>query len=248
MDTAAAPVSAQPEEIGSFGRLIRVIVNPRPTFESIVRRPSFVLPIVIGMIFFALIVTIFTQRGGWPSFFEKQDAKNSRVQQLPPEKQQELLNQQIKVAAPFGYVEAVILPILSAVIVAAIFFGLFNLTGSSKFGFAVALGIVAFAWTPWIIHGILGTVIVSLKDPTTIDLENLVASNPAAFLSDDAPKWLSALLGSIDLFAIWTMILLAIGFSATNPKKLSFAKSFSFVFAAWLFFVLVKVGMTSLFS
>ena len=245
---AAAPVSPEAQEIGSFARLFGVLVNPRPTFESIVRRPSFVLPIALGMVLFIAIVAIFTQRGGWQSFFEKQDARSSRFQQMPQEDQQKTLDAQLKFAPTFGYVEGVVLPILGSVIVATVFLGVFNLTGSSKFGFSVALGIVAYAWTPWIIHGLLSVLILFLKDPTTVDLENLVASNPGAFLSDDAPKWLATLLSSVDIFAIWTMILLAIGFSATNPKKLSFGKALSMVVVVWIFFVLVKVGISSLFS
>jgi hypothetical protein len=53
-----------------------------------------------------------------------------------------------------------------------------------------------------------------LKELATVDLQNPVASNPGAVLPDDTSKWLVALLSSVDIFAIWTMILLAIGFSA----------------------------------
>ncbi|HUO34039.1 MAG TPA: YIP1 family protein, partial [Candidatus Acidoferrum sp.] len=207
-----------------------------------------VLPIVLGSIVFISIVAIFTQRGGWPAFFERQNANSSRFQKLSPENQEKTLNGQLKIAPVFGYVEGVILPALAAVIVAAVLLGIFNLTNSTQTTFHIALGIVAFAWTPWLVHGLIGILILFLKDPSTVDLENLVASNPGAFLADDAPKWLSALLGSIDIFAIWTMILLAIGFSTTNPKKLTFGKALTMVVVVWIFFVLVKVGLTSLFS
>jgi hypothetical protein len=79
-------------------------------------------------------------------------------------------------------------------------------------------------------------------------LQNVVASNPGAFLPEGSAKWLAALLGSIDLFAIWTLILLAIGFSATNPKKLSFGKAAALAGAGWLIFILLKVGFTAAFA
>jgi hypothetical protein len=91
-------------------------------------------------------------------------------------------------------------------------------------------------------------VILFLKDASTVDLQNIVASNPGALLSDDAAKWLVSLLGSIDIFAIWTLVLLAIGYSATNPKKLSFGKAFVLVIIPWIFFIAIKVGLTAAFS
>lgn len=248
MASASAPVSPEPREVGSFARLIGVLVNPRPAFESIIRRPTWVVPIALGSVLFIAVVAIFSMRGGWPSFFQRQDANSSRFQQLSQQQQDDTLKTQVKIAPIFGCVEGVVLPILAAVVVAAVLLGIFNLSGSTSLGFNAALGIVAYAWTPWLIHGILGVVILLLKDPSTVDLQNLVASNPGALLSDDSPKWLSALLGSIDIFAIWTILLLAVGFSSANPKKLSFGKALSMIVAIWVVFVLAKVGLVSLFS
>jgi hypothetical protein len=248
MDTAAMPVPSNTPEMGSWARLVGALVNPRPTFESIVRRPTWVLPVALGMVLFLAVVAIFSQRGGWPAFFQRQDGNNSRFQKLSQEDQEKAYNAQLKFAPPFAYAEGVILPILVPVIVAAIFLGVFNLAGSTQMRFGVALGIVAFAWTPWLIHGLLSILILFLKDPATVDLQNLVASNPGVFLAEDSPKWLSVLLASVDIFAIWTMILLAIGFSATNPKKLSFGKSLSLVITVWVVFIALKVGLTALFS
>lgn len=248
MDTVTAPVASNPPEMGSWARLIGALVNPRPTFESIVRRPTWVLPVALGMLLFLTVVAVFTQRGGWPAFFQRQDAKSSQFQKLTQDQQDNAYEAQLKFAAPFAYVEGVILPILVPVIVAAVFLGVFNLTASAQMRFAVALGIVAFAWTPWLIHGLVSVLILFLKDPATVDLQNLVASNPGAFLGEDSPKWLSALLTSVDIFTIWTMFLLAIGFSATNPKKISFGKALSLVIVVWIVFIGLKVGLTALFS
>jgi hypothetical protein len=148
----------------------------------------------------------------------------------------------------FGYFEGVVIPPVAALLVAAVLLGIFNLSGATKTTFKVALAIVAFAWCPWLIHGLLSILIIFLKDPATVDLQNVVASNPGAFLPDGSAKWLTALLGSIDIFAIWTLILLGIGFSATNPKKLSVGKAMALAGAGWLVFILLKVGLTAAFA
>jgi hypothetical protein len=144
--------------------------------------------------------------------------------------------------------EGVVIPPIAATIVAAVLMLVFNLSGATKVDFPTSLAIVSYAWVPWLIHGILSILILFLKDPSTVDLQNIVASNPGAFLSDDAAKWLTALLGSFDIFAIWTLILLAVGYGVTNPKKLSFGKALVLAIIPWLFFIAIKVGLTAALS
>lgn len=232
----------------SFARIFGAIFSPKPTFASIVQHPTWVVPVILGCILFIAIVFAFTQRGGWQGFFQKQMADNSRVQQMTPQQRENLMEKQLKYGPIFAYVEGVVIPPVAALITAAVLLGIFNLSGATKTTFKVALGIVAFAWSPWMIHGLLSILIIFLKDPANIDLQNLVASNPGAFLPDGSAKWLASLLSSIDLFAIWTLILLAIGFSATNPKKLSFGKALALAGAGWLVFILLKVGFTAAFA
>jgi hypothetical protein len=57
-----------------------------------------------------------------------------------------------------------------------------------------------------------------------------------------------SLLGSLDLFSFWTMILMALGYSATSPKKISVGSAFFTVFACWALYVLCKVGLAAAFS
>ncbi|MGB6431556.1 MAG: YIP1 family protein [Candidatus Acidiferrales bacterium] len=240
------PVPEAPAEIGSIGRLVGAIVNPKPTFESIVRRPDWILPIILGCLIFMAVVAAFTYRGGWPSFFEKQAANNSRMEQMTPEARESLIEKQEKIAPAFGYIEGAVLPFLSVLVVSGVLLGAFTMTGGTKTTFKTSLGIAAYAGLPWVINGLLGVLVIFLKDPASVDLQNLVASNPGAFLASDAPKWLAALLTSIDIFAIWNIALIGLGFSVINPKKLSFGKAFGTVLVLWMFYVAVKVGAIAL--
>ncbi len=247
-NATGAPLPDAPAEVSSIGRIFGALFNPKPTFESIVRRPTWVLPIILGCVVFIGVVAAFSYRVGWQGFMEKQFANNSRVQSMTPEAQQALIEKQVKIAPIFGYVEGVIIPFTSALAVAGVLLGAFTVMGTTKTDFKTSLGIVAYAGTPWLIHGLLSIVIIFLKDPSTVDLQNVLTSNPAAFLSSDAPKWLAALLGSIDIFSFWNIALLGIGFSATNPKKLSFGSAFGTVLAIWSFFVVLKIAVIAAFS
>lgn len=248
MADAATPGPAPTTSDNSFSRIFGVLFSPKTTFESIVRRPTWIVPVILGCIFFITVVAIFTQRGGWPSFFEKQNANNSRMQSLSREDRERTEETQIKIAPKFAYFEGVVISPIAALIVAGVLMLVFNLSGATKVDFKTSLGIVSYAWVPWLVHGILSILILFLKDASTVDLQNIVASNPGAFLSDDAAKWLVALLSSFDIFAIWTLVLLAIGFGATNPKKLSFGKAFVLAIIPWIFFIAIKVGLAAAFS
>jgi Yip1 domain len=247
----ASPIlqSAQPpERDNSFGRLVGVIFSPKETFASIARRPTWVLPIVLLTVLTLCVIGAFGKRVGWRAFFEKQDASSSRFEQASPEQQRQSLEAQVKYGAPFVYVTAALTSLLGAAVVAAIFWGVFNGVMGAKFGFKSSMAIVAHSWVPGMLLALLGVVVIFLKDPSTIDLQNLVASNAGAFVSSDSAKWLTSLLTSLDLFAFWYMILMAIGYSAAAPKKLPFGTALVTIFVLWAIFVVCKVGFAAAFS
>lgn len=111
-----------------------------------------------------------------------------------------------------------------------------------------SLGVVSHALMPGFIAGLLGVVILFLADPSSVDLQNLVASNPGVLLSDNSPRWMVSLLGSFDIFSLWTMLLMAMGFHAASPKKISFGKALGVILFAWAFYVVLKVGVAAAFS
>jgi hypothetical protein len=132
-------------------------------------------------------------------------------------------------------------------VVAGVLLGAVNLLAGASLNFKSSLGIVSYAYMPGVLGGLLGILVLFLKDPSTIDLENLVASNFAALLTSDTSKWLIALAKSFDLFVFWILLLLAAGFSAANPKKISMGKALGVVVGLWLVFVIVRVGLAAIF-
>lgn len=248
MAEVALQAPEAPERVNSIGRIFGALFSPKATFESIARRPTWFLPLLVLTLLSLGVVGLFGHRGGWPSFFQRQIATNTRMQQMPPDQQQRVLEAQLKYGPPVVYAEIVIIFFVGAVIIAAIFMGIFNGLTGTKVRFKTSLGIVAHAWVPGLISGFLGVLVIALKDPSTVDLQNIVASNAGAFVSSDSARWLIALLGSFDLFSVWMMILLAIGYNAAAPKKLSFGTAFAWIFAVWFVYVLAKVGLTAAFS
>lgn len=236
------------ESGNSLTRVLGAIVSPKQTFQAIVRRPTWLVPVLLLAILSLASLALFGHRGGWPSYFERQVANNSRFEQMSAQQRQQTMQMQLKIGVPATYIVAPIAPLLAVLVVAAIFLGVFNGVAGTKLGFKTSMGIVAYAYSPGIISALLAILVIAMKDVTTIDLQNIVASSAGAFLPDSSPRWMASLFGSLDIFSFWYMILMAIGYSEADPKKLSFGKAFLWIFSFWLIYVVVKVGLTAAFS
>jgi len=245
MSDVAVQAPEVPERVNSFARIFGVLFSPKATFESIARRPTWLAPMIVLTVLPLIVIGLFGHRVGWRSFFEKQMQGNSRVQQMTPEQQEQALELQVKYGPPFVYVIGAVAPVTIALIIAAVLWGLFNGLAGTALKFKTSLGIVAYASSPGIIRGLLGILVLFLKDPATVDLQNLVASNATIFLSNDSAKWLLALTRSIDIFTFWPMILMAIGYHCAAPKKLSTGAAFAWIFVVYLVIVLATVGLTA---
>jgi Yip1 domain len=248
MSSSPTVAAEAPESTNAVGRMFGVLFSPQKTFQSIARRPTWLPPVILACLLALVVVALFSQRVGWRSYLEKQVANSSRFQQLSADQQEQTMEAQLKWTPRVAYVEVVIAPFAGALALAGIFLGVLNGLGGTRFNFKTSLGIVSYSWMPNVISGLLGIVVLLVKDPATIDLQNLVASNAGAFLADNSPKWLVAMLTPVDLFSFWVMVLLAIGYSTAAPKKLSFIKAFAWIFSLWVVYVLVRVGLTAAFS
>lgn len=180
---------------------------------------------------------------------EQSDRVQKQMENMTQEQRDQMLDTQVKWASKIGYISGVVGIFIAALVVAGVLLLGFMVIAGVRPTYKQALGIVAYAWVgPGIIGGLLGILILFLKDPSTVDLNSLVASNVGAFMPDDTAKWLKTLLGSIDIFAFWSMLLMAFGFNAVEPKKLSVGKAFGILFALFIVWTLIKTGMTAAFS
>ena len=234
-----------PEKVNPFARIVGVIFSPKATFQSIVRRPDWLVPIILLCIAECAVVGVYGQHVGWRSMLEKQLSNNEQFQQLKPDAQQERINTVMPWVSKIAYVEVIVGPFVAAFLFAGIFWLIFNMGAGAKIEYRMCLAIVSYSLVPTVLGSLLGVLIIFLKDPSTIDLQHLVASNAGALMSSDSPKALVAALRAVDLFLFWEMFLLAIGFGAAAPKKLSTGSAFAYIFGLWVFVVLCTAGITA---
>ena len=249
--TTAVPPAApeQPQaQMSGFARIIGVFFSPKKTFEDIVRKPSWVLPLLLSTILSVAVSVVINQRINWREFMSQQIEKSPRAAQLSADQKQQQIEGGAKITPIVTYTIGLLGPILGLLIIGLVMWGAYSLLGGASTNFTTSIAITAHAFLTGLISSPLLILILYLKDPSAIDLENPLASNIAAVLPDDAAKWLVALCKSFDVFSIWTLILLAIGFAATSPKKLKGSKPFAIAFGLWAAFVICRVGWAFAFS
>ena len=249
MATTPVPVpETQPATISPAGRVFGVLFSPKPTFEDIARKPSWLLPVVLSTILGLCVSISINQRINWREFMSQQIEKSPRAAQLSSDQKEQQIAGGAKIAPISTYVFGTIGPVLAALIVGLVMWGAYSLLGGISTNFGTAFGITAHAFMTSLVTSPLFILILYLKPYGTADLDNPVAANLAAFLPEDSAKWLVALCKSFDIFLFWTLILLAIGFAAVNPKKLKGAKSFTIAFTVWAVYVVLRVGWAFIFS
>lgn len=234
--------------VNHFGRIIGVFFSPGQTFADIARRPSWVIPVLVSTIVTFGAFAVMNKKVDWRDVSAKKIEESPRAANLSPEQKQQQIEMSAKVTPYILYATGLLIPILFAVIVGAVMLGAFNLLGGANTNYSTAMSIVAHANLVFVLSSILFVIILFLKPPGTLDIENPVATNVGAFMPDGTSKALLALGKSIDIFTIWLLVLVGIGFAATNPRKLKTGSAIGIAFTVWAVFVVCRVGWAFIFS
>jgi len=251
MATTPVPTVEPRAAISPLSRIVGVLFSPKATFEDIVRKPNWAPALVLLFLTGLLLNITLANRANWVEVSKEQISKSKfaarQIDQLDDAKKEQAFQRAATQAKITRYVRGVVgWPVL-LLFSGLIYFAAYRLIGGGRVTYALAFTVCAFAYLPMAVREILGAIVSVLKDPNAIDPENYLASNPAAFLGSDAPAWQMVPLLGLDLFTLWILFLIAIGFSAADPKKLPFWKSLGisvgvnvvliafFTMVAWIF-------------
>lgn len=236
---AAAPLPVEPKP-NPFARIIGMLVSPNGTFASIARRPDWVVPLLVIVLIGYVNTFLIMPRMDWDAIVAMQE---EQIRAKNPNMSQEQLEQMGRMTKAGGKVFGWVVPVLSViwyVIVAAVLLLAFRLLGGEG-TFGKAFSATLYAWMPLVVNGIIVTIVAVMRggliDPT--QMATLVKSNPAFLVDMKAQPVLFALLSSIDIFTIWTVALLIIGFAAMS--KVSKAKASAIVISLWVVCILIKL-------
>ena len=233
--TTPAP-GAEPKP-NPFQRIIGVLFSPDATFASIARRPDWVVPLALIVILSLANGILISSRIDFGAPAREAMAQNKNMTQ-------EQMDRAEKMSVGMGKVAKFIGPVI-AIIVLLIVAGALLLTVRLMGGegdFKQAFSVTCYAWIPNIIQAIVLTIIVLAKGSTAINpqtIPTIVRSNPAFLVDMKTQPMAFALLSSLDLFTIWVIVLLVIGFAYVG--RISKAKAAVAVVSLWAVTILFKL-------
>lgn len=231
-------------------RILNTFIAPSKTFTDLQRNSSWWGPwLLIAIVSLIFIYTIDRQIG-----FEqvskneiaKSASRSEQLDKLPADQKAA----QIRIATTFTRVFSYgspILVLIAFLITAAVLMGTFNLGMGASVPFKRAMAIVVYGSLPSIFGALLG--IISLiaarmsgsLDKDAFNINNAVATNPAYFMDPTSNKFVYGMASALDVFIIWNIVLMGIGFSCNSKVKRGTAIG---VVLAW--YLLWKVGTAAI--
>lgn len=250
----SAPLAAEQTEPGlSQGqRLINMFFAPRKTFEDLKRNSSWWVPWLVTGIFLAIFGVVAVQKIDMARFIQQQIDKSPsaqrRMEQLTPEQREKGIAMQAIGTKVVFYIYPVF-TLVGGLIIAAVLMAVFNFMLGAEVPFQRAMAVVFYAFVPLIISTILLTVsLLVSSDPNTIDLTNPMPTNPGFFLDPQGNKFIYAIASSLDIFSIWVVTLLGLGFAAASSnRKPTVSTGITTMFVVFAIFVLGRAAWRSLF-
>ena len=118
----------------AVGRVVGVFFSPKTTFEDIVRKPGWVLPVVLLTLFSIGVSFAINQRINWREFMAQQIEKSPRAAQLSPEQKQQQIEGGAKFTPIVTYIIGACGPILGTLIIGLIMWGVYSLLGGMTLG------------------------------------------------------------------------------------------------------------------
>jgi len=165
---------------------------------------------------------------GFAQVAQNEIAKNPRqseqIEKLPADQKAKAMRLSITITRVFSYATPVVIPIIY-LIVAAVLMGTFNLGAGASVSFGTSLAIVFYGSLPGVLHALLG--VISLiaggmsgsLDKEAFNIRNAVATNPGYFMDSTANKFLYGIASALDVFTLWTVVLIGVGFACNSKVK-----------------------------
>jgi FtsH-binding integral membrane protein len=246
-----APEPAGPG-LSQAQRLINIFIAPRKTFEDLKRNPSWWVPWAVTGIFIMIFGVVAVQKIDMARFIQEQIDKSPsaqrRMEQVSPEQRQKAIAMQATGTKVVFYIYPVF-TLLGGLLIAAVLMAVYNFILGAEVPFQRAMAVVFYSFVPLTISTVLLTVsLLASSDPNTIDLTNPMPTNPGFFMDPQGNKFVYAIASSLDIFSIWVVALLGLGFAASSSnRKPSIGTGITTMFIVFAIFVLGRAAWRSLF-
>ena len=239
----------QPKGLGEGSRLTGVFFEPAKTFEDVAARPNFWVPLILVIVVALGYMVLYGQHVGWERMIRKQIDSSSRAAQLSPEQKETQIAAGAKFAPIVTYVAILVFVPVGTLVWAAVLLAIVKGMMSVPLRLKQVFAIICYASLPAVVMSLLAIAVMFMKPPDDFNLQNPLVFNPAAFMDQTTTsKFLYSLASSIDLFRLWTLVLIGIGLKAAGGRLITMGGAMTAVFLPWAIWVLGSAALAGVFG
>jgi hypothetical protein len=243
LQSAATPGLSQWQRVGN------IFSAPSRTFEDIrCGYQSWWLPFLLISAITYLLFTVIVFRIGMQQVVNNQISLSPQAEeklaQVPAE-QRELSARISLYVTDAVFIASPVFTLAGVALLSLGLWGTINLGFSGKASYGGILAMWFYATLPSSIKTLLGIVVIYAgTPPEAFNIKNFAPTNIGAFLNPlETNRALYALLTSLDIVQIWSLILLGMGTAIVAGVKRR--SGYLAVFGWWAIFVLIRMGLAA---
>lgn len=222
-----------------------VFFEPRRAFRALLDGNVMWLPLFAYAIANIVLATVWLERVDLGQFTRAQLSASGAWSELTPERQDAAMSASEESRVTLGVVSSVAPPAV-VVLIALFFLALFNLRASGSLSFRGSLGVVALSHAAVaMVYVPLTLATMALRADWNQHPMEAFRANPTLLIGSEAVSYPTYMLvQSFDLFALWLVYLMIVGFSEATRRPLRAVAPF--VLWPWVAWVAAKFIVTAL--
>jgi hypothetical protein len=226
----------------SIGLLFKVLWSPGETMFLLSKNPRVLVPMIFLSVFSLVAGSAVLMKLDFAELTMRMIERSAQGSRMPEEQKAQL---RTAMSSPFAkasfFGSTVVVPLITIVFVAAVYFAIFTMVGRDA-GFKAFLSITTYAFVPLIFSQIASLVRAYLVPPAFLMLDELGSLSAAVFVDrDSVSPVIFAAANSLDFITIWSLILLVIGYGYVARKSLSKGTRTVTVVSVFLLYVGLKL-------
>lgn len=225
-------------------RVLNIFYAPSKTFADLRRNRSwwlaFVVMAIFGYLFTTTALTKVGPRGLAESSIRNNPTQAEKYQNATPEERART----ISITASIMQISLWAWPVfvlVSAAIGALLLWVGFNFILGGSGTYPGMFAVMMFAYLPGIFRSILSAAVLFFGETESFNLNDPIGTNPGFYLGSDSSVFLKTFLSSVDVFSLWTLILMAIGGAIVARVKVK--NGVAMVLTVWLIYALGKAAI-----
>jgi hypothetical protein len=247
-ETTVAPSLPQESPADSFfSRAIGVFISPGRAFESIVRRPDFLVPLIVSTVGAMVLAETMLDKIGAGRIIRQSLELSGKAAQMTPEQVDQAVQRAAGFTAILVRIAGVVGVPIFALVIAAVGLFIVNVIFGASADFKTGFSVVCYAELVLMVGVVLGLVMVLFADPEQFNPENFVPTTVGFFLNPrETSKPLYVIASSFDIFRVWFIVLCSLGLSTATRKKAGTTAIFLTYLGIWVLIVAGKAGWAAM--